>query len=231
MRQGDLFVGYFHQLRSEQDSEGPGPASAAAAKVPLLGEYEDHPIELESARLTLRIWRGWMMVLEQSCEIAHKHANDSRLLAAPVVFRKHWDGPFWAGIRAGAAPGLFFLPPVTAAERERYGVRGWPLNSDATVVLESTMCVSRELVVPSVAFGLSGPMRAALQAKLADFWSVRGWMRSKHRDTLLGKRIIEVSQTHEQFAGPGRLHKVVFEDEDEDEDDQDEATVGLVFSP
>lgn len=167
------------------------------------------------------------MLLEQSCEIAQKDPHDSRLLIAPVVFRKHWDGPFWKGIRSSAAPGLLFLPPMTTTERERYDVRGWPLNTDAAVVLESTTCVSRELVASGVAFGLSGQMRAVLQAKLAEFWSVRGWMRSGHRDTLVGKRIIEVLQTYEQFTGPGRLYKAILEDDS----GEDEATVGLVLSP
>jgi hypothetical protein len=223
LRQGDMLVGYYHQLRTEQDPEGPGPAGGASHKVPLLGEYEDRTIELGEARLTLRVWHGWMMVLEQSCEIEHKHANDSRLLVAPIAFRKHWDGPFWASIRAANAPGFLFLPPMSAADRARYGAHGWPLATDAAVVLESTTCVSRHFV-PGATFGLDSQMRAALQQRLVDFWSVRGWMRSKHRETILGRRITEISQTYEQFLGPGRLHKVAL-------DGDEEITVGFVFTP
>ncbi len=97
------------------------------------------------------------------------------------------------------------------------------MNTDAAVVLESTTCVSRRLA-PSAVFGLDPQMRTALQAKLADFWTVRGWMRAKHRETILGRRITEISQTYEQYPGPGRLHEVAL-------DGDDEITVGFVFAP
>ena len=223
LRQGDLLLGYHHQLRTEQDADGPGPASDASRKVPLLGEYEDRTIELSGARLTVRVWHGWIMVLEQSCEIEHKHTHDSRLLVAPIAFREHWDGPFWADIRAANSPGLLFLPPMSVADQARYSAQGWPTNTDAAVVLESTTCVSRRLA-PSAIFGLDPQMRAMLQQRLVDFWGVRGWMRSKHRDSILGRRITEISQTYEQFSGPGRLHKIAL-------DGDDEITVGFVFTP
>jgi fructose 1,6-bisphosphatase len=63
-----------------------------------------------------------------------------------------------------------------------------------------------------------------LQQRLVDFWSVRGWMRAKHRGTILGRRITEISQTYEQFPGPGRLHKVAL-------DGDEQITVGFVFRP
>lgn len=223
LRQGDLLFGHYHQLRTERDPEGPGLADGASAKVPVLDQYEDHDIETAGAALTLRVWRGWMMVLEQSCEIEHKHANDSRLLVAPIVFRNLWDGPFWAHIRAATAPGFLFLPPLSAADRTRYGAHGWPLDTDAAVVLENTTCISRRSA-PNGAFGLDSQMRTALQQRLVDFWSVRGWMRSKHRDAILGRRITEISETYEQFAGPGRLHKIAL-------DNDEEITAGLVFRP
>jgi len=177
LRQGDLLVGYHHQLRARAgDAEGPASPELATAKLPFLADYDDVDVTLSGADLTLRVWRGWVMVVEQSCEIAQKDAGDSRMLVAPVVFRVHWDGRHWSHIRRGQTPGLAFLPPIDAATAARFGVRGWPEGSDAAVMLESTTCVSRQLV-PGARFGLSGEMRARLQAKLADFWTVRGWMR------------------------------------------------------
>jgi hypothetical protein len=230
LRQGDLLVGYYHQLRTPDDEQGgaagPGASATASAKLPILGEHQDREIDLGGTRLILRVWHGWMMVLEQSCEIEHKHARDSRLLVAPIAFRNDWPGTNWHNIRESTAPGLFFLPPVNEDSHSRYQAHGWPTNTDAAVVLESTTCVSRRLA-PSAVFGLDGQMRAMLQQRLVDFWSVRGWMRSKHRDTILGRRITEISQTYEQFTGPGRLHKISLDDDG----DGDEITVGFIFAP
>lgn len=230
LRQGDLLIGYHHQLRTPEDEQGRAMGAAASAtsiaKLPDLGEHQDRELDLGGTRLIVRVWHGWTMVLEQSCEIEHKDPDDSRLLVAPIVFRNDWPGPHWNHIREGNVPGLFFLPPIDEDTRGRYQAGGWPTNTDAAVVLESTTCVSRRLA-PSAVFGLDPQMRTALQAKLADFWSVRGWMRSKHRDTILGRRITEISQTYEQFPGPGRLHKISLDDDS----DGDEITVGFVFAP
>lgn len=226
LRQGDLFVGYHHQLRaSAGDLAGPASADLATAKLPFLADYDDVDVALPGADLTLRVWRGWVMVVEQSCEISQRDPNDSRMLVAPVVFRAHWDGRQWSHIRRGEVPGLAYLPPIDALTAERFGIRGWPECSDAAVMFESTACVSRQLA-PSARFGLSGEMRARLQAKLADFWTVRGWMRDKHVQSLAGKRIASVDATFEQFTGPGRLRKVHLDDGA----GGDEVTVGWVFS-
>lgn len=227
LRQGDLLVGYQHQLRARAgDLPGPASSTLATAKLPFLSDYHDVEITLPGADMVLRVWRGWVMVVEQSCEIAQKDPNDSRLLIAPVVFRAHWDGPQWTHIRRGQVPGLAYLPPIDAAIAARYAIKGWPQSSDAAVMLESTTCVSRQLV-PGAQFGCSGDMRARLQAKLVDFWTVRGWMREKWAQTLSGKRIASVDATFEQFTGPGRLHKVHLDDGA----GGDEVTVGWVFSP
>jgi hypothetical protein len=227
LRQGDLLVGYYHQLRTPDDEQGPATRATASAtsttKLPVLGDHQDREIDLGGTRLILRVWHGWVMVLEQSCEIEHKDADDSRLLVAPIVFRHEWQGPHWNHIRAGSPPGMFFLPPIDEDTRSRYQAGGWPTDTDAAVVLESTTCVSRRLA-PGAVFGLDSQMRTALQAKLADFWTVRSWMRAKHRDTILGRRITEISQTYEQFPGPGRLHKVAL-------DGDEEITVGFVLRP
>jgi hypothetical protein len=227
LRQGDLLVGYYHQLRTPDDEQGPaaGPATSATSttRLPVLGDHQDREIDLGGTRLIVRVWHGWMMVLEQSCEIEHKDAHDSRLLVAPIVFRHDWQDPHWNHIREGSPPGMFFLPPIDEDTHSRYQAGGWPTNTDAAVVLESTTCVSRRLT-PSAVFGLDPQMRTALQAKLADFWSVRSWMRAKHRDTILGRRITEISQTYEQYPGPGRLHKIAL-------DGEEEITVGFVFRP
>jgi hypothetical protein len=176
LRQGDLLVGYYHQLRTPDDEQGPATGGAtsatASAKLPVLGEHQDREVDLGGTRLIVRVWYGWMMVLEQSCEIEHKHPRDSRLLVAPIAFRHEWQGQHWHHIREGTPPGLFFLPSIDEDTRNRYQAGGWPTNTDAAVVLESTTCVSRRLA-PSVVFGLDPQMRTALQAKLADFWSVR----------------------------------------------------------
>ena len=227
LRQGDLLVGYHHQLRSRSgDVAGPAEETVASAKLPFLREYDDVDVTLRGADLTLRVWRNWVMVVEQSCELAQKDSNDSRILVAPVVFRAHWDGPQWTAIRRGQVPGLAFLPPIDAATATRYAIKGWPENSDAAVMLESTTCVSR-MLTPGAVFGLSGDMRARLQAKLSDFWTIRGWMRDKWAQSVTGKRIASVDSTFEQFTGPGRLHKVHLDDGA----DGDEVTVGWVFSP
>lgn len=229
LRQGDLLVGYHHQLRARTgELEGPGSEQAASAKLPFLAEYEDVDVAMSGAELTLRVWRGWVMIVEQSCEIAQKDPGDSRMLVAPVVFRAHWDGPHWAHIRRGQSPGLVYLPPIDAATAARFSVKGWLDDSDAAVMLESTCCVSRQMV-PGAHFGLSGDMRAILQTRQADFWTVRGWMRDKWAQTVTGKRIASVDQTYEQFQGPGRLHKVHLDDGAGG--GGDEVTVGWIFSP
>jgi hypothetical protein len=172
LRQGDLLIGYYHQLRTLNDEQGSAASTTASTKLPVLGDYQDREIDLPGAQLTVRVWHGWTMVLEQSCEIEHKDANDSRLLVAPVVFRHDWNGPHWNNIREGAIPGMFFLPPIDEDTKSRYQADGWPTDTDAAVVLENTTCVSRRLV-PSATFGLDPQMRTTLQAKLADFWTVR----------------------------------------------------------
>jgi hypothetical protein len=225
LRQGDLLVGYHHQLRTPEDEQGAAAGAATSAtsitEMPGLGEHQDRELDLSGTRLILRVWHGWMMVLEQSCEIEHKDAHDSRLLVAPIVFRNDWPGPHWNHIRQSNTPGMFFLPPIDEDTRSRFQAHGWRAETDAAVVLESTTCVSRRLA-PGAVFGLDPQMRAMLQQRLVDFWSVRGWMRSKHRNTILGRRITEISQTYEQYPGPGRLHKVAL-------DGDEEITVGFVF--
>jgi hypothetical protein len=226
-RQGDLCYGYFHQLRSNRDAVGPGPKDPAVVspKVPYLGEYRDVDVDIPSGpRLTLRVWAGWVMVLEQSCELIAQDAQDSRLQVAPVVFRTQWDGDHWSYIRQGTAPGYFYLPAMSESDLKRFRIKGWLPDTPAAVAMKSATPITPSLAGSS-RFGLSNEMRGLLQARLVDFWSVRGWRRAANLDTLVGKTIKAIFETDEKHPGPGRIVKVLVSDDDDD----DEITVGMVF--
>ncbi len=225
LRQGDLALAYYAQLRASNDRDGPGPGDAATARVPFLEDWEDRPIELSGTQLVARVWRGWVMVLEQSCELDHKHETDSRVLVAPVAFRDKWRGSFWRTIISGQTPGFIPLPAIAHEKSQQLTNGAWPPAVDAAVCLESTAAVSLT-IVPGAYLGITGQMRAVVQQRLVTFWSVRDWKSYKQRDELVGASIEAVDETGEQFIGPGRLHKVHLTTKH----GADEITVGIVFA-
>lgn len=227
LRQGDLCFGTWHQLRATAgDPRGPGPADIASHKVPYCGDYVDHPIVVRDALFQIRLWSGWVMILEQSCEIIRNHPEDSRVQVAPVAFEQTWPGAHWDPIRLSSVPGYFYLPQVDDADRKRYGLTEAWLDSEAAVVLKSTCTVTASLL-GRPCLSLSPAMRALLQAKLVDYWSVRGWTRDQALDQFVGMRIRAIQKTDEKHPGPGRLYKFAL---DRDDDDADEITIGVVLN-
>jgi hypothetical protein len=224
-RQGDICYGFVHQLRAPKDSPA-ADVEIESEKIPFLGQPRIEDIRVGERRLQLVVWPTWMMVVAQSCEIEHADPQDTRLLAAPIVFRSQWDGPQWDRIRSGRAAGFLMLPPPSVDERSACGgqIRAWPSGVEAAVALGSTTLASPR-VAGAVAFGISLGMQHLLQAKLVDFWSVRGWKSFAQRDELVGKIIREISETAEVADGPHKLCKVTLDDGE----DGDEIAAGVVL--
>lgn len=224
-RQGDICLAFTHQLRTPKDS----PAAnehVESEKVPYFGEPQIEEISVGGRRLQVLVWTSWVMVVAQSCELEHQDPADTRLLVAPIVLRSQWDGPQWDRIRSGRAPGFVLLPPPSQKERAeaRGGIRGWPEDVEAAVVLGSTALASHRCA-GTVAFGLSLEMQHLLQSKLVDFWSVRGWKSFAQRDELVGKTIVAISETDETADGPHKLCKITLADADAG----DEISAGLLL--
>ena len=228
-RQGDLCLAYFHQLRTPNDAPGPGAEDVTGRNLPFFGEATDHPFKLEKRNLELRVWTGWVMILNQGCDLERLDDNDSRLIIAPVVFKTKWPGDVrWSQIRDGAAPGYMFLPAMREADRNRTGSpKGWPQGVEAAAVLSSTTTIGRR-VAGEPAFGLSSEMQHLLQQRLVSFFSVRDWKAAKQRKEILGKQILEISETDERTDGPAKLYKIHLADPGADTGD-DEITVGVLF--
>lgn len=228
LRQGDLCYGYFHQLRARKDRPGPGSKEGRSFKLPYLGLFEDFPIEAGEAKLVLRLWAGWVMILDQTCEIVQEDPDDSRVIVAPIVFESTWPGTHWSQIRDGTAPGYYYLPPLSDEEKRRWSAPpGWLSGTPAAVALRSVCGVTKALArVPL--FGLSPEMRGLLQARLVDFYSVRGWRRGRDLNDLVGMEIRTIWDTDEKFPGPGRLRKIGLT---KTGGSDDEITVGLIFRP
>ncbi len=225
LRQGDLALGHFHQLRTAADVDRPGPAESASAKVPYFREYEDVEVAIGARSLVLRVWTGWVMVVAQSCEFQNADPNDSRLLVAPVVFRPSWDGDHWPQIINGTRPAYLFLSPMPPDQRGGCGkaARAWP-DAEAAACLANTTLVTPGTLIKASRFSISREMQHVLQQRLVTFWSVREWMRERHVEkALIGKRIARVEKTDEYADGPAKLYKVFLENGDDDE-----ATFGII---
>ncbi len=224
-RQGDICWAFAHQLRTPRDTPAANER-VESEKVPYLGEPHVEELRVGDRRLQLLVWTCWVMVVAQSCELEHQDPSDTRLAIAPIALRSQWDGPQWDRIRSGRAPGFVLLPPPTVSERGDCGggMRGWPTDTEAAVVLGSTTLASPKST-GRVAFGLSLEMQHLLQAKLVDFWSVRGWKSFAQRDELIGKTILEISETDERADGPHKLYKITLGDGE----DGDEITAGIVM--
>ncbi len=218
VRQGDIALCEFHQLRSRSgEGAGPGPQEVANEDVPYFGAYRDWPLEIDrpgtsdKATRVLRVWFGPVMVVHQNCEIEYADSQDARLQVAPVVSTAHWpEGP-WEEIRRRSLPSFFHLPPI--AEDEAPGLAletPWP---EAAVALASTTCVSRGMVKPYRILSLSPESLPSLQESIVRFTTVRGWGSQASLEQLVGKQIVAVKQTAETVPGPSPLAKVFLRDE------------------
>jgi hypothetical protein len=147
------------------------------------------------------------MVIHQNCEIDYASEHDSRLTIAPIVSRVAWpDGP-WDLIQRRELPGYFHLPPLAAEEAAALGLAGeWP---EAAVALASTTASSRGIVKPNRILTLAPESLPSLQESLVRFSSVRGWGSVEAAASLVGGRIVSVSETAETVPGPARMAKVV----------------------
>lgn len=234
-RQGDLCLAYFHELRATDDAPGPGGEDVTGRNIPFFGDFEDHelPTNIGSKKnprhLVLRVWRGWVMILNQGCDLERLDENDSRLLVAPIVFKAKWPGDSrWKQIREGAAPGFVFLPPMRESDKSRTGSqKGWPSEVEAAAVLASATTIGRRVAGES-SFGLSSEMQHVLQQRMVTYGSVRDWKAASQRKEIIGKQIMEVSETDEKTDGPAKLYKIHIADPGGDTG-ADEVTVGMLF--
>jgi len=226
LRQGDIAICEFHQLRARSgEPKGPGGTAAPNAQLPDFGPSQtfEIPVELpgqgQPVIRHLRLWIGPLMVIHQSCELEYADSDDSRVLVAPVVSSTRWTTGPWELIRRGALPGYFYLPGLSEGEGAELGLdAGWP---DSAVVLASSTLVSRGLVKNGRMFRLAADELPALQSSLVVFSSVRGWADADAVVALKGKSIVDVQETVELVPGPSRLTKVFLAGDD----GSDEVTV------
>lgn len=226
IRQGDIAVCEFHQLRARSgEPRGPGPAEVANEDLPYLGEEQtfEVPVALPGGTTIvrqLRLWVGTAMVIHQNCEIEYADGEDSRLLVAPIVTREQWPSAPWEEIERGSLPSYFYLPEMTAEEASLLEVDE-PLPA-AAVALASTTCMSRGIVKSSRIGTIETEDLPGLQEALVRFFSVRGWGSSEALQKLEGLRIVSAAETSETVAGPAPLSKVILAG---DGDGDDEITV------
>lgn len=225
MRQGDIAVCEFHQLRARSgEPRGPGPPELADPDLPYLGRFDTYPLEIPApdgsmVERQLRVWRGPVMVLHQNCEIEYAGEDDSRLTVAPVVSRVGWPNGPWELIAAGELPGYLHLPGLPQEYAGELGLpREWP---ESAVAFASMTASSRGIVKPNRVLALSPGSIPRMQESLVRFSSVRGWGSIDSAQQLVGARIVSVSETLETVPGPARLAKVVVQADD----DVDEITV------
>lgn len=224
IRQGDIAVCEFHQLRARSgDQLGPGPANVANEDLPYLGEYQNFEVELTApgggtATRQLRVWFGLVMVIHQGCEIDYADENDSRLCVAPIVSRPNWSNGPWDLIAKRELPGYMHLPELGtdgAAELELAEP-----GPEGAVVLASATLLSRAIVKPNRIMTLAPNALPFLQESLVRFSSVRGWGSVDGLNNLIGLRIASVAETAETIPGPARLAKVVLDGGGADGDDE-----------
>lgn len=217
LRQGDIALCEFHQLRGRSgEPKGPGASAVANEDLPYFGEPQDFTVDVaipgaaEPLGRVLRVWFGWVVVVSQSCELEYADEQDARVLVAPLVTEAIWTNGPWELISRGALPGFLPLPEASAQQAEDLGLDGpWPASA---VALASTTLVSRGLVAPNRVMSLSPPLVMALQEALVRFTSVRGWGSVDAAESLRGKSIIDVRETAEMVPGPARLTKVILDD-------------------
>jgi hypothetical protein len=219
LRQGDVAVCEFHQLRARSgEGKGPGDAQTANEDLPYLGEHQDFeiPVKLpgrdQPIVRVLRIWTGPVVIVSQSCELEYADEQDARILIAPIVSEPVWPNGPWELIERGSLPGYLYLPPLNDAGANELDLgASWPQSA---VALGSTTLVSRAIVAPNRIMALSPAAVTELQAALVKFTSVRGWGDKNAAGALRGKRIVDVRETVETVPGPSRLTKVMLDGPD-----------------
>ena len=223
IRQGDIALCEFHQLRSAGgEPPGPGPDRHANEDLPYLGPYRDYPLTVtrpesgtDVARV-LRVWTGFGIVIHQNCELDYADANDSRVLVAPIVSRSQWPHGPWQLIARNGLPGFFHLPPLVAKDAQSLGLEAdWP---ESAVAFASTTLLSRGIVKPDRLMGLSAEAIGKLQELLVRFATARGWGSHDDLAQLLGFKVAGVYATNETVAGPAPLAKVLLERDGEPEE-------------
>jgi hypothetical protein len=227
--QGDIAIAEFHQLRARSgDRLAPGSADYASERLPFLGQFSDHRVEVpvgdQVEERVLRVWTGYVMVLHQACEIDFADNNDSRLLIAPLVSESMWpEGP-WSALRENLVPGYFYLPELSDVAARQLGLEtGIP---ESVVAFASGALSSYGLIKPRRELALVPDLLPHLQDAMVRFSAVRGFNTFNNLDALKGKRVVDVRETDQKVRGPSRLIKVYLGDNYAQADDgDDEASV------
>jgi hypothetical protein len=223
IRQGDIALCEFHQLRSAGgEPPGPGPDALANEDLPYLGPYRDYPLTVtrpeSGAKVdrVLRVWTGFGMIIHQNCELEYADQNDSRVLVAPIVSKSMWSLGSWDLIAKSQLPGFFHLPPLSKTEADAFEVGAeWP---ESAVAFASTTLLSRGIVKPNRVLGLAPRTIGRLQELLVRFATVRGWGSHDTLKRLVGYTVKDVHATSETVPGPASLAKVILEREGEPEE-------------
>jgi hypothetical protein len=224
LRQGDISVCEFHQLRSDGgEPAGPGRPELANEDLPYLGPFRDYSFEVERpaggdpVRRVLRLWFGPVMVVHQNCEIEYADPQDARIQIAPIVSEAQWPSGPWPQIRKRQLPSFAHLPAMNAEAASELGLDApWP---EAAVALAGTTCVSRGIAKPNRILSLVPEALALLQESIVRFSTVRGWGDDAALSALAGKQIVAVKSTSETVAGPAPIAKVILSDENADVDE------------
>lgn len=227
IRQGDIAVAEFIQLRAIHDRRGPGTAAAVDTQLPFFGIPTPHEIAMpmpdgKDRLRVLLVWEGPVVVLHQNCEIDLASDDDSRLVVAPMVLSAKWPGDHWDLIRGGIAPGYFYLPPVSADQAAELGL-GSELPEGA-VAFAGTCLVGREIVRPGRMASITQAGLGGLQDAISRFFGVRGYASTRDLPNLSGKRLVSLHETGQTVEGPARLVKMIFGDGPRESADE-EATV------
>lgn len=234
LRQGDIAFCEFSQLRPRSgERSGPGPESVATPELPSFGPYDDYEVDIpqptgNAATRVVRVWSGFVVVVQQNCEIVHASSEDSRLLAAPLVSPALWpEGP-WDWLRGNRLPSYLYLPGLEARAAEEYELEeDW---SESVAALASMTLISRALVGPRRVLSLSQEMLPHLQEKVSRCLTTRGFAGGGELEGLIGKRVTSAHRTDETVLGPSRLWKLFLGEQDSDEGD-DEISVTLGSRP
>ena len=223
IRQGDIALCEFHQLRSSGgEPPGPGSDTLVNADLPYLGAFRDYPLTVSrpesssSVERILRVWTGFGIVMHQNCELDFADSNDSRVLVAPLVSRSTWPQGPWDLIVKNQLPSFFHLPHLSIPEAGSFELEAeWP---ESAVAFASTTLLSRGIVKPNRVFGLTPASVGKLQELFVRFSSVRGWGSHDALERLVDFKVAGVYATAETVAGPAPLAKVVLEREGEPEE-------------
>jgi hypothetical protein len=226
LRQGDIAIAEFHQLRARSgDRPGPAGPDLAAPNLPFLGDPADFEVNVpqpdgsEGIRV-LRVWSGFVIVLHQNCEIEFAHADDSRLLIAPIITAERWPAGSWKYLRENTIPGYFYLPGLAEAEAKDLGLpRAWP---EGVAALASSTLSSIGLIKPRRQISLTPEMLPHLHDCIARFYAVRGFAGMHELEGIIGKRIVRVEDTNQTATPPSRLMKIYFGESTEQPDDRDD---------